>query len=163
MTVITKNLNQQDASETLTVRLVAGYSKLTESRKARVREMVELFLQSDDVAEQTEIIRGVFEIVAPELTNRKGPAGATANLDEGVSAESRERVRNYREWVGRTIAAKRAEAGLTQVELAKKAGIPQSHVCRLETGVHTPTSRTIKKIADALGIAPGALDVMHDD
>jgi len=44
----------------------------------------------------------------------------------------------------------RAEAGLTQAELAKKAGITQAQVSRLESG-QWPTPATIEKLARALG------------
>lgn len=44
----------------------------------------------------------------------------------------------------------RAEAGLTQAELAKKAGMTQAQVSRLESG-QWPTPATIEKLARALG------------
>ena len=44
----------------------------------------------------------------------------------------------------------RAEAGLTQAELAKKAGMTQAQVSRLESG-QWPTPATIEKLAQALG------------
>ena len=44
----------------------------------------------------------------------------------------------------------RAEAGLTQAELAKKAGMTQAQVSRLESG-QWPTPVTIEKLARALG------------
>ena len=44
----------------------------------------------------------------------------------------------------------RAEAGLTQAELAEKAGMTQAQVSRLESG-QWPTPATIEKLARALG------------
>ena len=36
--------------------------------------------------------------------------------------------------IARTLAAARASTGLSQVELARQLGVPQSHLSRLETG-----------------------------
>lgn len=44
----------------------------------------------------------------------------------------------------------RAQAGLTQAELAEKAGMTQAQVSRLESG-QWPTPATIEKLARALG------------
>ena len=46
----------------------------------------------------------------------------------------------------------RADHGLTQSALARKLGMKQPAVARLETGEHTPTIATLVRIADALGI-----------
>jgi DNA-binding XRE family transcriptional regulator len=53
--------------------------------------------------------------------------------------------------VSRRISKERENAGLTQDELAKRTGLPQSHISRLETGKHSPSRATIEKIAAALG------------
>ncbi len=52
--------------------------------------------------------------------------------------------------VANAMIRARAEAGLTQAELAKKAGMTQAQVSRLESG-QWPTPATIKKLAKALG------------
>lgn len=52
--------------------------------------------------------------------------------------------------IARSIIRDRAEAGLNQRELAKLAGIPVETLCRIETGKHTPSVRTIEKIDRAL-------------
>ena len=47
---------------------------------------------------------------------------------------------------------KRTEAGLTQVELAKKAGVTARTVQNYELGTRKPANmETVQKIADALG------------
>jgi DNA-binding XRE family transcriptional regulator len=45
----------------------------------------------------------------------------------------------------------RKSAGLTQQQLAKRAGIPQETLSRIESGKHSPTLKTLKKIDRALG------------
>jgi transcriptional regulator with XRE-family HTH domain len=51
------------------------------------------------------------------------------------------------------ILKARAEAGLTQAELAERIGTTQSAVARLETaiGKHSPSLATLKRYASALG------------
>lgn len=44
----------------------------------------------------------------------------------------------------------RLEKGLSQEELAKKAGTKQTVISRVERGVNQPSIETIKKIANAL-------------
>ena len=49
-------------------------------------------------------------------------------------------------------------AELTQVELAEKSGIPQSHISRLESNKHSPSRATLKRIAKALKVDLSELD-----
>lgn len=44
----------------------------------------------------------------------------------------------------------RIEANLTQKELAKKCGLKQSNISRLESGKANPTLKFLKKLADSL-------------
>lgn len=52
--------------------------------------------------------------------------------------------------LARKIILARRAAGLTQRALAKLAGISVEHLCRVESGRHTPTIPTIDKIDAAL-------------
>ena len=53
--------------------------------------------------------------------------------------------------IGREIVADRKAAGLTQQELADRAGIRQETLSRIESGKHAPTLKTLKKIDRVLG------------
>ncbi len=46
---------------------------------------------------------------------------------------------------------------MTQAVLAKKAGLDQVHIARLESGTHDPTLGTLQKFAKALGVKVGKL------
>ena len=49
------------------------------------------------------------------------------------------------------VMALREKRGLTQKQLAKLSGVPQSEISRIERGSVHPTERTLVKLADALG------------
>ena len=74
----------------------------------------------------------------------------------------RARVDAYRKKVGETIRDLRQAQGMTQEQLAEAAGLPQSHISRLECGKHTATHVTIQRIAEALRTEPGRLDPGFD-
>ena len=51
------------------------------------------------------------------------------------------------------IKAWREYFGLTQKQLAERAGIKQPALARLETGKSTPRTHTLKKLADAMDLS----------
>ena len=57
---------------------------------------------------------------------------------------------NYQ--VARALIKLRLDLNLTQQELARKAGVPQSVIARLESGNHLPSLRSLEKIAKRLGL-----------
>ncbi len=52
--------------------------------------------------------------------------------------------------LARKLITERVNAGLSQNELAKLAGVREETICRLETGKHTASVATVDKIAIAL-------------
>src|SRR3990172_12307552 len=52
--------------------------------------------------------------------------------------------------LARNIIRGRVEAGLTQLELGKLAGVRNETLCRIERGQHTPSVATIARIEKAL-------------
>ncbi len=56
--------------------------------------------------------------------------------------------------VGERITHARVGRGLTQIELAKRAGVDQSQLSKIERGeIALPRPATLKKIAAALGVS----------
>ena len=53
--------------------------------------------------------------------------------------------------VSEEIRRVRAEAGLTQKDLAELTGIDQSDISKIERGMSNPTIGTLERIADAMG------------
>lgn len=51
--------------------------------------------------------------------------------------------------IAREIIRTRVTAGMSQKELAEKIGTTQSVIARLESGEHTPSVSTLKRVAEA--------------
>lgn len=65
--------------------------------------------------------------------------------------------------VGRAVAARRGELGMTQHELAEAAGVDLKTVYNLESGTRWPIARTRAAISAALGWEADALARISDD
>lgn len=52
----------------------------------------------------------------------------------------------------RELMEARRKAGLSQTEVARRMGVPQSAVVRLEAGTHSPTLSTLSRYAAAMGV-----------
>lgn len=59
--------------------------------------------------------------------------------------------------VGRAVCAIRKSKGLTQEEVANRAGIGWRHMQKIEAGQINTTLRTISNIAAVLGVDPSML------
>lgn len=60
--------------------------------------------------------------------------------------------------MGYRIREIREARGMSQMELSEKTGLARATIWRLETGEEeTTTTKTLLKIADALGVTVGAL------
>jgi ribosome-binding protein aMBF1 (putative translation factor) len=75
-----------------------------------------------------------------------------------LNAETGHGLQKWIDYVGGRIKQARECAGLTQIELSEKAGLPQSHISRLENGQHNPSFSTLDKISKALDIPISQLD-----
>jgi DNA-binding XRE family transcriptional regulator len=101
---------------------------------------------------QTILVDGKPYVLLPrEEYERLTRLAKAADLPAALAADAAgEAVEYSRAGLARRIIRGRADAGLTQRELAKLAGISFEHLCRIETGKHTPGLPTIEKIERAL-------------
>jgi transcriptional regulator with XRE-family HTH domain len=58
---------------------------------------------------------------------------------------------------GRNVRAGRLRAGLSQEELAFRAGMKRSYLSDLERGTRNPTIRALGRLAEALEVTPTSL------
>ena len=68
-----------------------------------------------------------------------------------------------RERMGIRIAALRKLSGLSQEQLAERAGLQRTHVSRIEAGKYAVTFETIQAIAEALGMTVDIIDTSLAD
>jgi transcriptional regulator with XRE-family HTH domain len=47
----------------------------------------------------------------------------------------------------------RKQKGITQTEIAKLAGVHETHIGRYERGMSRPSAHVVKRLADALGVS----------
>jgi transcriptional regulator with XRE-family HTH domain len=55
---------------------------------------------------------------------------------------------------GSWLARQRSERAWSQRELAKRSGLHRSHLAKLELGLCQPTLTTLRRLREALGLAP---------
>jgi transcriptional regulator with XRE-family HTH domain len=55
------------------------------------------------------------------------------------------------------LKQQRAKQGLSQADLAEKAGLSREYIARLETGKHDPSLSVLEKLAKALKVKVGDL------
>ena len=69
-----------------------------------------------------------------------------------------EQKQQTRERIGQRIAALRKLAGMSQEQLALRAGLQRTHISRIEAGKYAVTLETIQAIAEALCMTVDIVD-----
>ena len=57
---------------------------------------------------------------------------------------------NFGPAIAKLVASRREAMGLSQRELGKRAGISHTVISRIEGGEHSPSPKTLERLADAL-------------
>lgn len=63
-----------------------------------------------------------------------------------------------RKRIGQRVKALRTMAGMTQQELADRAGLQRTHIGRIEDGAFGSQVETIQQVAEALGMTVDIID-----
>jgi DNA-binding XRE family transcriptional regulator len=118
-------------------------------------ELLQEWRKDTSPEERRSIRRAMEEILAQIPVNaRRMTAAGDKPMSRGLKC--------WADHVGKKIRQLREKAGLTQVQLADKAGLPQSHISRLENAEYSATNMTLEKIANALGVTVGDMDPCVD-
>ena len=72
-----------------------------------------------------------------------------------MTEEQRQATRNR---IGARVMALRKLAGMSQEQLAERAGLQRPHISRIEAGKYAVTLETIQAIAEALGMTVDIID-----
>ena len=86
-----------------------------------------------------------------DMSRAGRPRRATTGGARGPEAFARYERARTAIMVGSAVRAARRKAGLSQVELARRAGTSQPSIARLERGQVSPTVISLDRIARALG------------
>lgn len=131
--------------------LAKQVSRLPEPDQKDFSELFDELLRADSEEEMKDIALTLAEILSP-------PAGPVSEMSKCGPKNRPENLRKWVEFVGGKIREYRKAKNLTQEQLAERSGLPQSHICRIENGEHSPTRITLEKIAKGLDISIGDLD-----
>lgn len=136
--------------------LIDRVGSLPEEDRSDLFELFQGWTRANDPEDRQNIRQAMEEILA------QAPIHSIRMPMPDESPTSSSALKKWAEHVGQAIQNLRKSAGLTQVELAKLADLPQSHISRLENAEHSPTYHTLEKIAKALGVAVRDLDPCAD-
>ena len=151
----TDGQRQREIAEVLLI-----LKNLPARKRERVFRLFSLLEATESNEDYQEIANAIGEILAK--AGNRVPKGKTIDLDADVPEQAKRSVEEYYKHTGDTIRKRRMALKMTQVELAAKSGLPQSHICRLEVGKHAPTRVTIQRLAKALKTKPSMLDLLYD-
>jgi DNA-binding XRE family transcriptional regulator len=104
-----------------------------------------------------DAMKTIIEILEP--TDKSSLAMSSSALDDLHPRQTHE---SWLVWISEKLRTLRKQQNLTQGELAERAGLPQSHISRLERGVHSPSMKTLKKLANALQVDVGKLALLSE-
>jgi DNA-binding XRE family transcriptional regulator len=99
---------------------------------------------------------GLRPATRPAPASRAGAAANGVRVDDAVEAEpapanGAQEGANLAPGIAKFVAARREALGLSQRELAKRAGISHTVISRIEGGEHSPSPKTLERLVDALG------------
>ena len=80
-----------------------------------------------------------------------------------MTEEQKEKKTQFNLRIGRRIATLRKLAGMSQEQLAERAGLQRTHVSRIEAGKYDVTAYTVQLIAEALGMTLDLIDTRLTD
>lgn len=99
----------------------------------------------------TQVEYAVVDFPDANESHETSPPRKNAKTHNGTHAEEEPACSSAARRIGAQVRARRKEAGLTQAQLAARAGITQVVLSRIETGAGNPTLDLLEEISFALG------------
>lgn len=144
----------------LAAKVLRAYLACSDELQAQAKEMIAIYTGSDDEQEREVALHTLWEILFPE---RDDCGVALEHLDECDPAGQADLHRIRRELdaeeelFAAKLEARMRDAGLTQADLAKRAGVGQPAISMMLKRKCRPQRRTVVKLAEALGVSPADL------
>ncbi|MDZ4684452.1 MAG: helix-turn-helix transcriptional regulator [Planctomycetaceae bacterium] len=119
------------------------------------------------IADQDDLDQLLPDLLHGDEEARDSAQRAVAEILEGVKGTlsplrmnegSPDPLSGWMTYFATKLKQARTKAGLTQQQLGEASGIPQSHISRLEAGLHSASSKTIEKLTAALGLPASHFD-----
>ena len=131
------------------------FEMLSHEDRAVLKGMLCEFLDADDPEERREVFISIVEHVAPA---RYFEVYDSVTLDEWLVGDPKAnaavgRLTEQKRKFAEAVAGIMAEQGLTQTQLAERLEVTQPTIAAMLKGQHKPQPRTLKKLADALGVS----------
>jgi DNA-binding XRE family transcriptional regulator len=130
--------------------VIERVSRLSDADRSDLFELVKGLADVKDREDFESVRAAMLEILDQECV--------TAHEMTAAAVPSSDKLGKWKEYVGRQVCELRKKKGMTQDDLAKATGLPQSHVSRIERATLSPSHATVERIAKALGVAAGAID-----
>ncbi len=131
-----------------------AFPRLPAEDRAALKRLTILLFEPDSGEDVAEILATMREIAGAKPVKL-----VPMELDPNGSDE----LDNWKSHTAKTLKRLRKAANLTQGELAKKSGLPQSHISRLESAKHCANHLTLTRLASGLGVKLSELDPSADD
>jgi DNA-binding XRE family transcriptional regulator len=146
-----RNGDVGEAAITMAIGIVIErISQLSAEDKQDLFELVK-GLESAECDEDIEAIRsGMLEILDQDQYEIRQFEPPSDEIPPGMV--------KWNQFVADKVRALREAANKTQTELARDAGLTQSHISRIENAELSPSHHTVEKLAAALGVQPGEID-----
>jgi ribosome-binding protein aMBF1 (putative translation factor) len=146
-TVTTQSaIDPRDAALTLAIGVLADRIRtLSREDLKDLADLGQAICTADNDEELHAALAGVHEILGQQnhqLAVRSLPE------DDQMPIETRRWI----EQVAGKIREHRRAAGMSQEQLAAASGLPQSHISRLENEKHSPSNKSLERIAAALNL-----------
>jgi ribosome-binding protein aMBF1 (putative translation factor) len=143
------NVDMSEAAVTMAIAVLADRIRtLPKEDREDLSQLSKALFEAETKEEEESAARAMREIL------EQAPVHVRPFPDE----EPGPGLKQWMNFIGGRIKDAREKADLTQMQLAERSGLPQSHISRLENGQHSPSFVTLSKIALALKIPISDLD-----
>ncbi len=157
---LTSSLRAMPAEQRLSVMafsiVVDRISRLPEGDVCDLFELFKIFRRAETQEDRQAADMAIMEML-------EGTPIRVHRMELGAKQPVTTNLKNWIAFVSARIRQLRIDQKLTQQQLADQSGLPQSHISRIENGVHSPSHKTLERIAAALKVPLHKLDPNHGE
>lgn len=163
------NMQLDNQSEAAEAKELLGFLGMIRDLFSRIRtlsaedrlDIMDLMIDwatNDDPEQGIKNLGLIMAISHGEANDDVTPTVMPLEHEKSTNGDVPKIIEDRKGWVAHQIKELRDKKGWTQQELADVTDLPQSHISRLENKEHSPSTRTIEKLAKAFGVSPKVID-----